>query len=74
MYSEQINRLKEDRDAARALRDFRLSNDIDLEIEELKIRQHLRQTLFKALEFLADKPDAGQITALIKQTIKDTAP
>lgn len=48
------------------------------EIEELKIRQQLRQVLFDAYKLLTDPEaeaeDADSLIALIAQTLKDTTP
>lgn len=48
------------------------------EIEELKIRQQLRQVLFDAYKLLTDPEaeaeDADSLIALIEQTLKDTTP
>ena len=48
------------------------------ELEELKIRQQLRQVLFDAYKLLTDPEaeaeDADSLIALIEQTLKDTTP
>lgn len=73
-----LNQLRDDYALAVELRDFKAANAIDLEIEEIKIRQQLRRALFAAYELLTDPnaepQDADRITALIKQTLEETSP